>query len=419
MAQKLKKVNAQNNRIQRNQSGNNLEAIQNRILSEVNRPVEVVDNLPMFKHPDQWVTTQWADLIENYWCSVVNNISKGAIGWLGVQDYQDKEKSGKVVILVDSPLFWNDNYEEDQAYQKRVEVREYFSRALGITIGEVVVVAFPGIKNRKQWKKLLRPFAELPAEVAILPNEWCETSLFVPVKRGRHRFVDGELVARRDGVEVKFTGKELDMKDARVLMAIIRLLKGQPVQDTLETSWRRLAREAGRAKGSWGSNPAKAILTSLERLFLAALFVRGKRVLYNGHLIEDFWFDEATGQLRIRGNPRLMALFQNLNYLQAEYCKEIPDPDLWLYLAVSKDKPGVRQYRQLRDVYVKYARTKDFPDGAYRKWISRVAKPGLSRLQQDGKIKEMQITPNKRGHVASWIVVANSWQIKDKTDDHV
>ena len=386
--------------------------MQDRIISEANQPVIVTDNLPMFKQTDQWVTTHWVDLLENYWSSVANHISKGAIGWLGVQDYDQKEKTGNVVILVDSPLFWDGNYDEAEATQRKIQAREYFSRTLGITIGKVGVTGSPVIKNTRQWKKLLRPFSELPAEVAVLPNEWCETSLFVPVKRGSPRFIDGQVVSNRDGVEIKFTGKELDMKDARVLMAIIRLLKDQSVQDILETSCRQLARESGRTKGSWGSNSAKALLASLERLFFGALFVRGNKVLYNGHLIEEFGFDETSGQLRIRCNPRLMSLFQNLNYLQTAYCKDITDSELWLYLAVSKDKPGLRQYRQLWDVYAKYARSEDFTNSSYRKWVSRVAKPGLWRLQQIGKIRDLQITPNKRGHIASWIVRENPQQIQ-------
>lgn len=132
---------------------------------------------------------------------------------------------------------------------------------------------------------------------------------------------------------------------------------------------------------------------------------------------DDYFIDENTGRLRIRLNPRLRILFQNLNYLQADYTRILSDPELWLYMAVSKDKPGERQYRQLRDVYAKYTGKEKFNESAYKSWVSRVAKPGLTRLQQDGKIQKLRIDARKGGHVASWIVVADSWKLKAQSDD--
>ena len=421
MAQKIPKVNAHGKKkpnLQKNRSMNGIEDSQKRTPSGVNRPVQVVDNLPLFNEIDQFMTAEWVDMIEGCWDQVVHNLPRGVIGWRGVRNYQAKEKTGDIVISVTSPLDWNEGTYEDEVKERKAKVREVFSRGLGIEIRTVFYEGIPGMTTTQKWKRTLRPFVELPTEVAVLPNEWCETSLFIPVKPGRHRFIDGELLVKREDVEVRMTGKQLNMKDARLLMAIIRMLDNQPLDDFLETSWRQLIREAGREKGSFGADQQNAIWSSLHRLAFGLLDVKGlkSRMRYVGHLVDDFFIDENTGRLLIRLNPRIRSLLQNLNYLQVDYCQGLNDPELWLYMAVSKDMPGKTQYRQLRDVYAKYTSKQDFKEGAYKWWVSKVAKPGLAKMQRDGKIKNLSITPRKGGHVATWAVVANSWHVEDKSD---
>lgn len=79
--------------------------------------------------------------------------------------------------------------------------------------------------------------------------------LFIPVKPRCHHLIDCEVLIKREDVEVRMTRKQFNLKDTKLLMAIIRMLDNQPLDDFLGTCWLQLIREAGQGKGSFEANP--------------------------------------------------------------------------------------------------------------------------------------------------------------------
>lgn len=374
-------------------------------------PVRMVDTLPMVWQGDQWLTTEWVSRLQEIWNKLEGHLHEEILGWSGVANYDEHEKSGDVNIIVSHPLFWQEDNDWESHVDDMKETRRLFSRALGIHIGKVIVRGGGGIKTREIWQRRLRPLAEIPADVAVMPSHWCETRLFIPVKRGRKAFVEDVVILNRPDVEVKMSGKQLNMKDAKVLMALLRMMKDDPLEDVVETTLHELCRATGGRKQSFGSGAVAAILASLNRLDWLRLEVRrGERSFYRGNLVLHYWRDEVTLRLKLQFNPFLIRLFDNLNYLQWDYIRKIGAGQQWFYMAVTKDKPGQTQYRQLLDVYPQYTGNEKFKHNAYRKWVSQVAKPSLKKLEEDGIIEELSITRSPRGgHVASWIVVGDAW----------
>lgn len=391
------------------------EAIKERHPDEPRDPVRMVANLPLAWQTDQWLTTEWVVSLLNIWHRIEGQLHPDIIGWNGVAHYDEHRKSGDVVIIVSHPLFWQKDSDNDRHGRERQKIRQLFGLALGITIGKVIVQDGGGhFKSREKWKTHLRPLALLPNGIESLPGHWCETRMFIPVKRGRTAFVDDVVIMDRPDVEIKMAGKQLNMKDARMLMAILRLLKNGPVEDVVDTTIYELCRETGGARKAYGSSSVKAILASLNRLDWLRLQVRDKerRTIYRGSLINGLWQDEETHRIRVQLNPLVRRILQPLNYLQSDYIRTLKkESEQWFYMAVTKDKPGVMHYRQLRDVYAEYAGADKFTSDSYRWWVSHVAKPGLQKLEQDGIIKDLVITrsPKKGGHVASWIVTEDTW----------
>ena len=372
-------------------------------------PVRIVDNLTMVWKENQWLTLEWVYRLQEIWNYIESHLHPEIIGWTGVANYDESEKKGDVVIIVSHPLFWQDKQEFDSHGEARKETRRQFARALGIQVGKLIVLGGGGIPTREKWQSRLRPLAELPADVAVMPSHWCETRLFIPVKRGRKAFVEDVIIVDRSDVQIKMSGKHLNMKDAKVLMALLRLMKDKPVEDMVETTLHEFCRATGGRKQAYGSGAVESVLASLNRLDWLRLEVRNKegRSVYSGNLLLHCWRDEVTLRLKLQFNPFLIRLFENLNFLQWDYIRNLGAAEQWFYMALTKDRSGQTQYRQLLDVYPKYTGNEKFQQNAYRKWVSRVAKPCLKKLKEDGIITHLSITRSPTGgHVASWIVAA-------------
>ena len=370
-------------------------------------PVRMLDNLPLSWKGDQWLTTEWVYRQQEIWHKLESHLHADILGWSGVANYDEYEKSGDVVIIVSHPLFWQKDNEWDSHVDDIKETRRLFAGALEINIKKVIVLGGGGIQTREKWQRRLRPLAEIPADVAVMPSHWCETRLFIPVKRGRKAFVEDVMILNRPDVEIKMSGKQFNMKDVRLLMAILRMTKKAPLEDVADTSLYELCRKSGGTKQAYGSNAVNAVLASLNRLNWLMLSVSDKerRTIYSGSLVINLWQDEETGRIKIQFNPLVRRIIDPLNYLQEDYTRSLKESELWFYMAVTKDRPGIRQYRQLREIFLKYSGNKKLKDKNYRDWISPVAKPGLKKLSEDGIISELSITRSRKGgHVATWIL---------------
>ena len=150
-----------------------------------------------------------------------------------------------------------------------------------------------------------------PAKVVSLP-EWAahkrgtphsalRSALFAAVNQPR--YMEGELLAAQDGIEVRFTGKHLNQSDLDVWQQVVHLAHPHPLGTQCEFTMREFLRGMGRTPTNH-----RWLWKSPRRLTACAVEIKQGGHTYAGSLIE---FDHAhmTGHCTVKLNERLIDLF--------------------------------------------------------------------------------------------------------------
>src|SRR6266567_8466472 len=89
-------------------------------------------------------------------------------------------------------------------------------------------------------------FPLFPEATRPVSNDMARSALFSCVQGKDRRYIEDALLASQDGIEVRFTGKQLNQDDHDLLMQLVCMAQGKPL-------------------GVWVTVPAYAILTALGR----------------------------------------------------------------------------------------------------------------------------------------------------------
>jgi hypothetical protein len=65
-----------------------------------------------------------------------------------------------------------------------------------------------------------------------MPKSVLRSALFSAVTRQDRRFLDHELISAVDGIEIRFTGKQLNQEDLEVCAEVFHLGRTHPLGDT-------------------------------------------------------------------------------------------------------------------------------------------------------------------------------------------
>jgi len=159
-----------------------------------------------------------------------------------------------------------------------------------------------------------------PEPVRAIPNVCLRSALFGAIRKGRRRYLQDEVIAAVDGLEVRYRGERLDQRDLDVYESLLHLLRDKPLGKECHTTSYALLKLMGMSD-TGGERGSRAILhRSLMRLGSNMVQVRAKdRYSYAGSLIDDVSRDEKTGEYFITLNPKLKALFAPDQYTQIQW----------------------------------------------------------------------------------------------------
>ncbi len=131
-------------------------------------------------------------------------------------------------------------------------------------------------------------------ERSFVPNDYVRSALFSVVRRGRRRYLEEVTIAAWKGVEIEYTGKQLDQADLDVLMAVARMA-AESEDGVVRVSRRALLRALGRA---WGSKNWSWLRSSLIRMTACDLAIYKGGYEYHGNILH--WArDEEEDELVI------------------------------------------------------------------------------------------------------------------------
>ena len=171
-----------------------------------------------------------------------------------------------------------------------------------------------GIKKRQRQK----PQTQKPksAEVAQLPlwpepargvpNSALRGALFAAIQGKDRQYMKGKLLAVQQGMEIRFTGMQLDQSDMDVWEQALHLARMHPLGTRCDFTAHAFLKALGRATGKMNHEWLKDVF---RRLTACAVEIKQGPHVYAGSLIEAHYRNEDTGYYILRINPDLIKLY--------------------------------------------------------------------------------------------------------------
>lgn len=155
-----------------------------------------------------------------------------------------------------------------------------------------------------------------PEVVRGVPNGVLRSALFGAIKKGARRYMEGEQVAAPDGIEIRYTGQQLDQGDLDVWESVLHIVRLQEMGEQCRFTAYAMLKLLGKTDA--GSN-RETLQKRLMRLKANAVEVKQGRYSYAGSLIDDVYRDSETHGYVLMLNPKLHALFAADQFTQVDW----------------------------------------------------------------------------------------------------
>ncbi|MBU2788732.1 hypothetical protein HFQ13_11070 [Acidithiobacillus sp. VAN18-1] len=158
-----------------------------------------------------------------------------------------------------------------------------------------------------------------PDQVRAVPNVCLRSALFGAIRKGRRRYLQDEVIAAVDGLEVRYRGERLDQRDLDVYESLLHLLRDQPLGKECHTTSYALLKLMG-MRDTGGERGSRAVLhRSLMRLGANMVEIETRSYSYAGSLVDEVHQDKKTREYAILLNPKLKAFFAPDQYTQIQW----------------------------------------------------------------------------------------------------
>ena len=140
----------------------------------------------------------------------------------------------------------------------------------------------------------------------VAPNVMLRGSLFGVVGKGSRKYEEGVLKATVNNLTIKYTGQQLDQVDLDIYLECIRRCAKSPLGEQVRFFAYDFLKSIGRQTGKFEYEWLKRCLV---RLLACVVEIGDGRYFYTGHLLDDKYRDEKTGEFVISMNPKISAFF--------------------------------------------------------------------------------------------------------------
>jgi hypothetical protein len=167
------------------------------------------------------------------------------------------------------------------------------------------------IKNKPKQPDSLKP-AEVvqlpfwPEPARGVPNSALRGALFAAIQGKDRRYMKRELLAVQQGMQIRFTGMQLDQSDLDVWELALHLARLHPLGSRCEFTVHGFLKALGRSTGKPMHEWLKDVFA---RLAGAVVEITHNSKTYFGSLIEGGVRDENTGLYIVNLNPELVRLY--------------------------------------------------------------------------------------------------------------
>lgn len=189
-------------------------------------------------------------------------------------------------------------------------------------------------------------------DTSALPNYIARTPLFAPIQPGRRKMHDNAVLASPEGVEIRFSGKQLDMADQDVFMLALKWAQGvdlnEPVRCDRADFLRELGWKPSTKTGAFGKSAYEWLDQTFQRLTTGTIHIKTKRYKAHLSLVSDWTQDDDTGEWEFTIGGKIRTLFHNKEYAFIDLAKRQQiahrvDLAKWLQSYAATHEPGVHR----------------------------------------------------------------------------
>lgn len=180
---------------------------------------------------------------------------------------------------------------------------------------------------------------------SAIPNHLARSSLFAPIQRGRRPMHDNALLATPAGGEIRYSGKQLDMADQDVFLAVMKLAAGQDPRKPVRINRSDFLRMIGRRNGS---SDYRWLDESFRRLTLGTISLHTSRINAHLSLIVSWVENSEVGDWEVVIGERILSLFASREYAfidleQRMRIERNTDLAKWLQAYACTHAPGLHR----------------------------------------------------------------------------
>lgn len=144
-----------------------------------------------------------------------------------------------------------------------------------------------------------------PEPMRGTPNPWLRGALFAAIQGKERRALKRELLATVTGLQIRFTGWQLDQSDMDVWDTFVHLSRMQKLGQRVEFSAHALLVALGR---NTGKSDHEWLKSCVARLYSAGVEITIDRHSYFGTMLKGER-DEMTGRYAVELDPKLLAMY--------------------------------------------------------------------------------------------------------------
>jgi hypothetical protein len=247
-----------------------------------------------------------------------------------------------------------------------------------------------------------------PDEFRAVPNGLLRSALFAAIQPGARRYIEEERIASLEGIEIIYTGQQLDQGDLSLWECALHLARLQELGNKCNVSTYQILKLLGKTDS--GGN-RRLLNKRLTRLRATALNIKQGRYTYIGGLIDEAARDDETGQMAIVISPRIVALFQSDQYTQTQWSlrQDLTRPlAQWLHgFYASHAKPHPITIKKIHTLCgTKSKSLKDFKNQTLTQALDELSKVSAKHGQRfnyqilNGLLHvDKSVTPSQRRHL--------------------
>ena len=163
------------------------------------------------------------------------------------------------------------------------------------------------------------------------PNSFLRSALFAAIQgKDRANFKNAELFSQQ-GITITYTGEQLNQEDMTVWLALVDLMKRDPLGKECKFTAHEILKYMGLPTGG---TQYEQLEVSVCRMTACLVRIETERYIYGESLIEGFVIDKDTNQYRVKLSRHLIKLFGDCDWtaIDWEQRKQLKNKPLCLKL---------------------------------------------------------------------------------------